>query len=370
MSGILSEHVIQSAPTYNEAEVRFHIIDPIVRALGYPGEGSYLKLEEKLNYPYFFIGRKNKKKDLPLGFPDYRAGVLGGRGCFIIEAKAAGVGISNEEVEQGHSYAAHAEVKASYFILCNGTELRVYETFSGPASSPILALHVGEINERFYQIENILSPVKLERHCRKIYDLDLSLGCGLPSSVKIRDGIYGMELWDYRIFINEQDMTAQVKPNFTALDQQLSLLQENFELRVGDGRVHRDADGRISASMSFVGATKNNDAAMKLIGVDRLTFSTSEKFISDKADEPTVWESTADFGVPKGTPLPPLFGDAVPTDLQVDLELYVRTRIFISGDEVLGDYLALAKYHVDFPGLGRCRFELDVAGPARLRLLI
>lgn len=370
MTGPISETAVLESPAYNEAEVRFHIIDPIVRALGYTGRDAvYLKLEEKLNYPYFYIGRKNKRKDVPLGFPDYRAGILGGRGCFIIEAKGADVGLSREDVEQAHSYAAHAEVGADYFMLCDGLHVEVYETLSGPQSTPIVSLQTPEINARFHELENVLAPANLERHCRKTYDLNLKLGDGLGSSVKIRDGVYGMESWDYRIFVNDVDATALLKQNFRQLDEQMALLNREFELRVGDGLIRRDEDGRIVANVTFVGATKNNTAAMKLIGMDKLSFSTSEKFLSSDLEQPSMFESTADLKVAKGTKLPPMFGDAVPIDLDVEMDVFVKTRMYYDGQTVAGDYLALADYKANVPGMGRLRFELDLAGAASLRLM-
>lgn len=371
MTDLLSDAVLRAASAFNEAEVRFHVIDPIVRALGYPsGDTTYLKLEEKLDYPYFYIGRKNKKKDLPVGFPDYRAGVLGGRGCFIIEAKAANVALSRAEIEQAHSYAAHIEVGADFFLLCNGLELQIYETFSGLLAPPIVRLPIDEINRRFHEIENVLAPDRLLLHCRRTYDLDLKLAQGLGSSVKIRDGYYDMQYWDINVFLNDADVTAQFKPHLAQVEQQMETLQREFELRVGDGLVKRDGDGRILASVTFVGATKNNDAAMKLIGLDRLEFSTNDEFLSLDPDKPTIFESTADFRVVKGTKLPPMFGQTVPIDLDVDMDLYVKTRMFSDGQCVSGDYLALANYNFLFPGLGRIRLGLDLAGAASLRLLV
>jgi hypothetical protein len=130
---------------YNEAEVRFHFIDPLMRKLGYPERDDvYFKLEEKLEYPYFHIGHKSKKKDQPLGFPDYRAGLKGRRGSFIVEAKAAKVGLSMHDVEQAHSYAAHAQVGANYFVLCDGIQFAIYETLSGPDKAPLVEMQVSE----------------------------------------------------------------------------------------------------------------------------------------------------------------------------------------------------------------------------------
>ncbi|MBB3390323.1 hypothetical protein FHT82_003086 [Rhizobium sp. BK275] len=371
MHEIVSQEVIYAAARYNEAEVRFHIIDPIIHALGYTSGGDvYLKLEEKLNYPYYFIGRKSKKKDIPLGFPDYRAGVLGARGSFIIEAKAADIELSRNDMEQAHSYAAHAEVGAEYFVLCNGLQLHVYETLGGANAAPIVELAVEQLNERFHEIENILGPSNLARHCRKTYDLSLKLADGLGSSVQIRDGTYGMSHWEYRIFVDDVDMTEQLKPFFAQVDQQMDVLQRNFELRVGDGLVERDQEGKIVAKVTFIGATKNNDAAMKLIGLDKMIFATSDEFVSIDLEKPSIFESTADLNVRQGTKFPPMFGDAIPVALDVKLDTYIKARMFLANGEVKGDYYAFADYHTEFPGFGKVRFELDIGGVADLRLLV
>lgn len=172
---VITDAAMAAAPHYNEAEVRFHVLDPVMRILGYhDAVDAYLILEEKLEYPYLHIGRRSKK-DLPLGFADYRAGIKGARGSFVVEAKAGKIPITAKEVEQAHSYAAHAQVGASYFVLCNGSVLNVYETLSGPHTDPIVELPLSDLNARFHELENILSPSSLERNCRVAYDKKLKL---------------------------------------------------------------------------------------------------------------------------------------------------------------------------------------------------
>ena len=90
---VVTQKAIEAAPAYNETSIRFHIIDPILRALGYPhADEVYLELEEKLEYPYVHIGHRSKK-DIPIGYPDYRVGLKGARGSFIVEAKAGSIPI-------------------------------------------------------------------------------------------------------------------------------------------------------------------------------------------------------------------------------------------------------------------------------------
>jgi len=346
----------------------------MLRKLGYPGgEDVYLKLEEKLGYPYFHIGHKNRKKDLSLGFPDYRAGLKGRRGSFIIEGKAAAVGIAKSDVEQAHSYAAHSEVGANYFVLSNGLQVAVYETLSGGQATPIVLLEIGELDARFHELENILSPTNLEKNCRVDYDKGLKLCFGLGSSVKILSGEYEMKDWEYRAILGGQDCTEMLKrsvPQFSEIDSQLSLMQRDFELRVGGGAIERQPDGRIIANVRLAGVTKNNQTAMKLLGIDQMAFATDAEFISTSAHNPTVFESTAEFTLEKGTMMPPLFGDAVPMGAKLDGDFFVTLRLHKDGDLICGEYATVADYWFDMPMIGKLRLELDSIGSFVLRLLV
>ena len=371
---IITPQVLEGVSTYNEAEVRFHVVDPLLRKLGYSGgDDVYLKLEEKLDYPYIFIGHKNKKKDVPLGFPDYRAGLKGRRGSFIIEAKAATAGLSEKDVEQAHSYAAHSQVGANYFVLSDGVQVMVYETLSGGNAAPIVHLEIDELDARFHELENVLSPANLEKNCRVNYDKGLKLCDGLGSSVKIYSGEYDMKDWAYRILIGGKDFTEQIKaaaPQFAEMDNQLNMIQNDFELRVGGGVAKREIDGRIVAEVSFTGVTRNSLAAMKLLGIDRMTFATNAQFISTTPEDPTVFESTSDFALEEGTMMPPLFGDAVPIDTKVEGDLFVTARMYKDGDVLLGEYSSVTDYWFDVPMVGKGKLELDLIGTFVLRLIV
>jgi hypothetical protein len=257
---VLQNSVYETAPNYNEAEIRFHVIDPIIRALGYANSGStYLFLEEELEYPYYQIGRKSKK-DLPIGRADYRAGIKGARGSFVVEAKSGSTPISKSVIEQAHSYAAHAQVGANYFVLCNGHTFQIYETLSGADSIALITINLNELNERFYEIENILSPPNLEKNCKINYDRGLRLSEGIGSSVRIRNGTYRLSQYELQCIVNGEDRTAVLRttPQISNAFTQLDFLRDSFELKVSDGIVSRDSDGRIFANASFSGVTTHN----------------------------------------------------------------------------------------------------------------
>jgi len=370
---IVTEQIIEALQSYNEAEIRFYIIDPTLRKLGYPGGNDvYLHLEERLEYPYYHIGHKSSKKDVPLGYPDYRAGLKGQRGSFIVEAKAATVLTSDKDVEQAHSYAAHAQVGANYFVLCDGQNFAVYETLSGPKHTPIVTIPIVDLDDRFHELENILSPSYLAKNCHISHDLNLKLCDGLGSSAKIQTGEYNMDSWAYRILLNGDDCTELVKnsvPQIADLDNQLATLEREFELRVADGIAARDIDGRINAEVSFSGVTKNNREAMELLGIDKMIFSTKEKFLSNDQHSPTVFETTADFSLKRGTMVPPLFGDAIPAQTDMKGDLFISARMYKNGDTMLGEYAAFSEYQMDLPDIGIMKLEFEFFGHFSLKLV-
>jgi len=368
---IITNDAVRAAPGYNEAKIRFQIIDPIIRRLGYPDENNvYLELEEKLEYPYTHIGRRSKK-DLPLGFPDYRAGLKGARGSFVIEAKAGNVPITSLEVEQAHSYAAHAQVGANYFLLCNGSVVAIYETLSGPSPHPIVEIPLQEVNHRFHEIENILSPENLARNCQVVHDTKLRLTEGLRSSVSIRSGRYFLSEYDYRIVMNGQDCTTlihQSVPQLAVMDHQLELLKTAFELRVSGGIAERSGDGRITAHVEFTGATVHNHRAMEIMGITELTFATADKFMSTDPNSPSIFESVKDFAVSRGTMLPQLFGGSLQTEADITGDMFVKTAMHYGEGKIQGQYIAFSGQQVPVPGNLPLQFEMDFAGTFELTL--
>ncbi|WP_295455912.1 type I restriction enzyme HsdR N-terminal domain-containing protein [uncultured Pseudophaeobacter sp.] len=365
---VISGNTVQAAPGYNETEIRFHVVDPIIRKLGYPDHDNvYLNLEEKLEYPYAHIGRRSKK-DVPLGFPDYRAGLKGARGSFVIEAKGGSVSIASLEVEQAHSYAAHAQVGANYFVLCNGSAVLVYETLSGPGAEPLAILPLNEVNDRFHELENILAPASLAKNCHVHHDMKLKLAEGLGSSVEIRSGNYQLSDYHYRFMMNGQDITAIIQQAAPQLDQQLELMKTSFELRVVGGIAERGEDGYITANVEFSGATIHNQQAMELMGITEASFATADEFISTDPDSPTIFESTKDFAVSKGAMIPQLFGGASPMESDLAGDMFIKAAMHYRDGKILGEYIALSDMNIPVPNSSPMVGEMSFSGTFELTL--
>lgn len=368
---IIDIAAIEAGSHYNEASVRFHIVDPLIRKLGYSNhENTYLELEKKLEYPYIHIGHRSRK-DVPLGFPDYRAGLKGARGSFILETKAGSKPITRLEVEQAHSYAAHAQVGSNYFVLSNGLEIRVYETLAGSDANPIVTIPISELNERYHEIENILSPANLAKHCKVEYDRKLKLCNGLGSSVSIRSGAYKINEWEYRILFNGENQTELFRsnaPQIAQLDEQMEMLRSVFELRVQEGSATRGEDGRITAHARFGGATLPNLEAMRMMGIDEISFTTSEQFLSTEADNPTMFDASTDYSIAKGAMMPLLLGGMGEMVSDVEGGLFTKVSMYFDGTEMLGQYRCFSDYNIKLAYPGKLKAEMDFTGTFILRL--
>ncbi|WP_343503680.1 type I restriction enzyme HsdR N-terminal domain-containing protein [Alloyangia pacifica] len=369
---IIVPETLENLEAFNEAEVRAFIVDVILRKLGYwPSKDIYLKMEETLRYPYYYIGHKASKKDLPLGSADYRAGLKGRRGSFIVEAKAASIAISQADVEQAHSYASHAEVGANYFMLCNGKTLLLYETLSGPEHAALVELAIHELDERFHELENILSPQCLAKHCEKKYDTGLRLADGLSSVCEVRSGEYELKDWHIRLLMGGQDVTETMAQHgaLASFENQLVLMRDSLPLKIADGIMRRDGNGRIEAKIGFQGATKNNLEGMKILGIELLEITTDDRFISSDPSEPSIFEASPSFSAKRGTLFPQLLQGTTQLETNIDGDMLVLARMYSNDQDILGDYKAIANYHLDAGPLGILKIEFEFMGSVNIRLM-
>lgn len=175
---------------FNETDVREEIIAPLLRRLGYSsGTNNNIIREQSLRYQKSFLGRKNASKDPDLrGVADY---ILEANRLvrWVIEAKAPAVSIGPDEIEQAWSYANHPEVRAVYFVVCNGHSFQVFQTNLSPNASSILSLGYNELHDNYAQLDNLLSPEAILRnHLQCKVDLNPPLGPGLRSVARISSG--------------------------------------------------------------------------------------------------------------------------------------------------------------------------------------
>lgn len=349
---IFSKFTTDEALSYNEAKVRMQIIDPIIKKLGYTDNPRlYFELEETLRYPYYHIGHKNKKTDVPIGKMDYRAGLKGRRGCFVVEAKSGSASIGVEDIEQAHSYAAHALVGANFFVLCNGTNFQIFETLSGHNTLPIVDLHLDSINDRFHEIEAILAPNRLEKYCLTEYDLGLPLCRGLGSRLAVHGGYYTSPIMEVEIRVGDIDVTSEAlsAPAMKTFRDNISLLR-NMRMMISEGEITRDHEGRIQVKVKFDGLTAGNDANLRALGLQELQFTTDSETLSYSSNAPTVFESDSAFALKRGAEIFEMFAEAASiSEHDIDGKLYLGAQLYLDGETFIGEYAGVTTIRLNTP---------------------
>jgi len=140
---------------FKEDSVREEIISPILWALGYTASGRNRIIRSKtLVHPYIHFGKEKRK----VTEADYLI-EINGKPVFVIEAKNPSVDIDSYDcISQAYSYAAHPEVQAGYFALCNGHKFSLYKTWK---HKEVLRFDVCEIENYWDELCSYLLPQNL-----------------------------------------------------------------------------------------------------------------------------------------------------------------------------------------------------------------
>jgi hypothetical protein len=136
---------------FNEAEVRFSIIDPIVRILGYD-KGSIFSAD--LEHPLKFLD-----KNL---YPDYQF-TLWNENFWLIEAKKPRLGspeFGYDDLRQAVEYSVHPTVNAALVVLCDGIKFEIFDR-EVSVEAPILRVPIKGLLRDFDKIRAVLEPIQV-----------------------------------------------------------------------------------------------------------------------------------------------------------------------------------------------------------------
>ncbi len=266
----------------NEADVREEILAPLIRALGYrTGSVHNVIREQSLRYNRLFLGRRNPRRDpIIRGRADY---ILEAHGSirWVIEAKAPGVVIGIDEVEQSWSYANHPEIRAVYFSVCNGRNFQVFQTNLGPNKEAIFSITYEDMDEQFPQMLNLLSPDSIRRdHPVIVRDLEEPLGPGLRSFVRIANGLikYERNNLGWRVL-------------------------SEFQTGISEGAIERDEAGRMVAFLQTTGPSRSLQELNNRLGLSTFEMISTDSTISDNSDSPTIFSYENAVIIPSGEKL-------------------------------------------------------------------
>lgn len=252
----------------NETDIREEVIAPLLRRLGYSSGTTYdIIREQSLRYPLLSLGRKDPKKDPELrGKADYIMEVEK-RLRWVVEAKAPQVEIGIDEIEQAWSYANHPEVRAIYFVLCNGRTLSVYRTAHGPQAETVLSLTYDRFDQDIQLLENLLGPAALMRDFPLIeLDVGIPVALGLRSLARITNGV--------------------IRYQKNSLD--LAVLSE-LQTGIRDGAVERDESGRLIAYLKTAGPSRSLQELNERLGLSTFEMTSEDTQLSSDPARPTAF---------------------------------------------------------------------------------
>ncbi len=318
-----------SIAKFGEADVRGEIIDPLLRKLGYAaGTENNIAREHSLRYAKAYLGRKKPKTDPDLqGRADYVCEVRG-VARWVVEAKPANAPITIDDVEQACSYAAHPEVQAFIYAICNGHRLQLYETFKGALAKPSVEFSYNELEEKWAVLENLLSPEAIwRRHLKTPLDVGNPIARGMGSRVRVLGG-------------NAQfvDMRCKFPAPEELMDQQFAILKA-INSPIGFGECYRLATGQIEARVQLESVFTPMATMLRQFGLNHMIFRTASSAISSDPTNPTVFEGLFQGAFPAGTLM---FNAATLTSVPLPISMN-----FASFVEALG-WLREGKFSGDF----------------------
>ncbi|MER8553600.1 type I restriction enzyme HsdR N-terminal domain-containing protein [Mesorhizobium sp. M1217] len=299
----------------NETDVREIIVRPLLTRLGYShGTAANIRTEVPLRYDKAFLGRKKPTKDPALaGRADYICDVTSfGRWC--VEVKAAGQPLTQDDVEQAHTYSAHPEISASHFLLTNGREFLLFAT--GSLTSPLLRWQFEETDHVILNLFNIVGPNAIKKLRRLLTpDVGKPLGIGLPSRLELIGGEirYGAHHSNHPM-IQGDVMNGAIG-------------------QVTGKHVQRRSDGLLQAVVAVRSPLQGIAELNKLAGLEDFEFLSADEFISTDINNPTIFQNFIEGRLEPGAPARILPGSpAVEIPFGFDFTVFTEATGFAKDD--------------------------------------
>lgn len=267
----------------NETDVRELIVRPLLHRLGYRhGTEANIRTEQTFRYEKRFLGRKKATDPALAGRADYILEITS-VGRWVVEAKSPNESLTQDAIEQAHSYAAHPEVNALFFLVINGRSFRLYRTSN--LDAPLMAWEWSEMEDVFLALRNLVGPDAIRKKIKLLQpDKGQPLGPGIASEINIIGG-----------FVRYEDHAS----NHRLLDMSTV---NGLQLPVTGGRVSRDGDGRIHAVVKTAKvASILGELSELLEREDGYDFFSSAAYISVDRENPTIFQNFVESYAPVGT---------------------------------------------------------------------
>jgi hypothetical protein len=305
--------------TMNETDVREILVRPLIDQLGYRhGTEATVITEKTLRYEKAFLGRKNPKKDPPLvGRADYICEVIS-YGRWVIEVKSPAETLSQDVVEQAHTYASHPEVAATFFLVTNGRLFRLYET--AKLAEPALEWDYKDQDDNLLKVFNVLSPAAFRKRAKlTLVDPGMPLGVGLPSRLRI---IGGSVTYD-----EHKGSHPFLQPDTV----------NGLSLPVTGGHVFRGEDKRIVSHLRMAKVAAGVQDFNAILGIsDDYDFFTAAEYLSADPERPNIFQNWVETKVPLGTPINVIGLPRFPMPLEITSTAFTEAIGYVLDNDFVG----------------------------------
>jgi hypothetical protein len=335
----------------NETDVREILVRPLLHRLGYQhGTESNIRTEQTFRYGKLFLGHKKPTDPDLIGRADYILEIAS-VGRWVAEAKAPSEKLTEEVVQQAHSYAAHPEVNALFFLITNGRSYKLYRT--SKLDAPLMAWEWDDIDDVVLALGNLVGPDAIRKKMKLLQpDLGKPLAAGIASQVEIIGG-----------WVRYEDHSS----NHPLIDIRAI---NGLELPVIGGRVSRAEDGRLHALVKTAQAAPLlGELSAVLDSGDGYDFFSSDPYVSVNRETPTIFQNAVESQVPAGTKMSvPGFGD-FPVPFSFRSIATTEAIGFIQGDVFEGTMQLSYEFFLEnMPLMIRAAFEQKLGKlPSTLR---
>lgn len=315
--------------TMNETDVREIIVRPLLERVGYRhGTQATIRTEVPLRYDKAFLGHKKASKDPPLaGRADYVCDAIP-FGRWVVEVKSPSEALTQDMREQTHTYAAHPEIAAAFFLLTNGRRFELYRT--SILADPVLSWNFEETDDKILAVQNIVGPAALQKFAHLVKaDPGKPLGVGLASTLRIIGGT-----------VTYEEHTSTV-PWLSEAISGLSLpITGGFVGRAGDGRIHAHVKVASAAAMM---------RGLSSLGLDEYDFYSASEYVSSDVETPSIFQNFADVWTLKGTPLQLPGLPPVPSPFNFEMKAFTEAVGFVEANCFKGTMRL--DYDISFTGM-------------------
>lgn len=307
----------------NEADVREEVVAPLLRHLGYQsGTANNVIRGQYLSYRRMPLGRRKPTVRVIRGKADYICSV-GGLVNWVIEAKSPAEFLNELTEEQAWTYANHPEIRAVFFVITNGRELKLYLTNRGPKADALFACTYEQLEKNLTTIKNMLSPEAILRdHPILVVDTNPPIGPGLRSIVRVVGG-----------FIRYTKTSIPIPP------------LEQMNLTVTGGSVERNEDGFLEAYLWTRVPYQSLQELNEKLGLDQMLLISASTVVSANPSQPTLFESEKQTILPKGMVALNMM-DWSNAELPMNVTVVLKTRAagYRAGTVFKGEFSASVSY--------------------------